>query len=72
MNDEKYNRRRFNESRNPYTCGITGKTFTANKVRQRTDYLARAIAKRLKFSPNEGTSWDKVVAVYAFNTVSRT
>jgi hypothetical protein len=71
MNDEKYGRYRFDDSRNPYTCGLTGKTFTAKEVRRRTDHLARAIAKRLGFSPNEGTPWDKVVAVYAFNTVSQ-
>lgn len=71
MNDERYGRRPFAKSRNPYTCGLTGKTFTAEEVKQRTDYMSRAISKRVGFVPNEETEWHKVVCIYSVNTVSR-
>lgn len=69
MYDERYGRFGTSKARNPYTCGVTGKTYTSRQVPERIDLLARAIAKRLGFSPNEGTEWDRVVAVYSVNTV---
>lgn len=69
MYDERYGRFGTSKARNPYTCGVTGKTYTSKQVPERIDLLARAIAKRLGFSPNEGTEWDRVVAVYSVNTV---
>lgn len=56
-------------SRAPYTCGLTGLTRSASDVARRTQFLARAIGKRLGFSPNEGTAWERVVAIYSLNTV---
>ena len=70
MYNEKYGRVPNTKSRNPYTCGITGKTYTPDQVVKRVDHLSRAIGKRLGFSPAEGTEWDRVVALYALNTVS--
>jgi acyl-CoA synthetase (AMP-forming)/AMP-acid ligase II len=69
MYDEKHGRYPNTKSRNPYTCGITGKTYTADQVAKRVDHLSRAIGKRLGFSPAEGTEWDRVVALYSLNTV---
>ncbi|CAI4210832.1 unnamed protein product [Parascedosporium putredinis] len=69
MSDERYGRKPLNASVNPYTCGLTGKTYTAQEAKQRTTFLSRAIAKHLGISPNEDTPWDKVVAVYAVNTI---
>lgn len=70
MRDEKYGRRPISSSRNPFTCGITGKTHTTQEVFQRSEYLARAFAKRLGWAPNEDTAWHKVLAIFALNTVS--
>lgn len=70
MNDERHGRHPFARSRNPYTCGVTGKTFTGEEAKQRTGLLARAISQRLGFLPNEGTEWHKVVCIYSVNTVS--
>lgn len=39
------------------------------EAHQRADFLARALAKRLDFSPNEGVEWDKVVSIFSVNTV---
>lgn len=70
MSDEKYGRYQLAKAQNPYTCGITGKTYTAIQVVERVEYLARAIAKVLGPSIHEGTEWDRVIAVYSLNTVS--
>lgn len=31
--------------------------------------MARAIGKRLRFTPNEDTEWDRVVTLFSLNTV---
>lgn len=59
-------------ARNPFTCGISGRTFTALQQKERVDILKRSLSKELGFKVNEGTEWDKVVGIYAFNTVSET
>ncbi|KAJ0166487.1 4-coumarate--CoA ligase-like 2 [Colletotrichum tanaceti] len=69
MSNEKYGRYPLTEARSPYTCGLSGKSYTAFELRQRTDSLAKAISKRLDFAPNEGTEWDKVVALFSLNTI---
>jgi hypothetical protein len=70
MLTEKHGRVPFAQSKNPFICGLTGKTYAIDEIRQRVTHLARAIAKRLDFAPNEGTEWDKVVALFSLNTVS--
>ncbi|RDA94327.1 hypothetical protein CP533_3778 [Ophiocordyceps camponoti-saundersi (nom. inval.)] len=69
VNNEEYGRCPFASARNPFTCGITGFSRSAAEVAQRTDLLARAISKRLGFSPNQDTAWDRVVAVFSLNTI---
>ncbi|KAF1945618.1 acetyl-CoA synthetase-like protein [Clathrospora elynae] len=69
MLDEHYGRHPLGYSHNPFTCGLTGKTYTSLEVRERVDYLARGLAKELVFQPNQGTEWDKVIAVFSVNTL---
>ena len=69
VSNPKYGRRNLSQSRNPYTCGITGQTRTPDEVHQRTGHVARAIAKRLSFDPQDGTEWDRVVCLFSVNTV---
>lgn len=69
MTTDKYGRCPIARSRNPFTCGLTGKTFTVPELNERRDSLARAIGKRLGWSPNEETEWDKVACMFSFNTV---
>lgn len=72
MSNEEYGRFPIAQSRNPYTCGLTGKTYTTAEVIQREDYLARAIGHELRLDPVEGTEWDKVIGLFSLNTVGNT
>ncbi|KAJ3461133.1 hypothetical protein MRS44_012000 [Fusarium solani] len=69
LNNDKYGRNPISRSRNPYTCGLSGKTFTTHEVLQREEYLSRAIAQRLGYVGLEGTEWDRVVCLFSLNTV---
>ena len=69
MRDEKYGRRAICKSRNPFTCGLSGRTYSVEELWQRSHSLARAFARRLKWAPNEGTEWDKVLSIFSLNTV---
>ncbi|RKL00734.1 hypothetical protein BFJ68_g12600 [Fusarium oxysporum] len=69
INTEKAGRKNFDKSKRPYTCGVTGKSRTAEEVAQRVDFLARGLAKTVGFDPHDGTAWDRVVAIYALNTI---
>lgn len=70
MNNEGFGRASFAKSRNPYTCGITGRSFTAVDVAQRVDSLAKALAQRLSWSVEQGSEWDKIACVFSVNAVS--
>ncbi|KAH8169107.1 AMP-binding enzyme domain-containing protein [Sarocladium implicatum] len=69
LRNEKYGRRPVAKSRNPFTCGLTGRTATVDEFFRRSDSLARALSKRTGWQPNEGTCWDKVVGIFSFNTI---
>jgi hypothetical protein len=71
MYNERHGRKSFSHSRNPFTCGLTGRSYTAAEVQQRVDFIARALAKRVGWSANEGTEWDKVTCLYSLNTVRK-
>ncbi|KNG50623.1 phenylacetyl-CoA ligase-like protein [Stemphylium lycopersici] len=60
MLDENYGRHPLGYSFNPFTCGLTGKTYTSLDVRERVDFLARGLAQELGMQPNEGSEWDKI------------
>lgn len=70
MLNEKYGRRPMTVSRDPFTCGITKKSYSTQEVVERVDLLARAIAKELNWEPNRGSEWDKAMGIFALNTVS--
>lgn len=71
MLNEKHGRKPLKSSRNPFTCGITGKTYTASEQVQRVEHLARALSKELGWQPNTGAEWDKVMGIFSLNTVGR-
>lgn len=67
--DDKHRDRSLEKSGSPFTCGLSGKTYGVQVVKERVDLLARGLSKELGWLPNEGTEWDKVVGVFSFNTV---
>ncbi|KAJ4374803.1 hypothetical protein N0V83_001880 [Neocucurbitaria cava] len=69
MLDENHGRHPLGYAQNPFTCGLTGKTYSSLEVKERVDYLARGLAKELGFHPNKGSEWDKVIAVFSVNTL---
>ena len=71
LNDE-HGRYPIAKSKDPYTCGISGKTYSTKEYKQRTEHLARSLSKELGWEPNKGTEYDKVAGIFALNTVSST
>lgn len=70
MRNEIYGRYPIAKSRNPFTCGLTGKTYTVSESHQRTDLIAKALSKVMGWEPNADLPWDKVICVFSLNTVS--
>lgn len=70
MLDEKHGRYPLSQSLHPFTCGLSGKTYSWLEVKDRVDYLSRALSKDLDWLPNRGSEWDKVAACFLVNTVS--
>ncbi|KAK3290800.1 uncharacterized protein B0H64DRAFT_368292 [Chaetomium fimeti] len=48
---------------------ISGKSYSRADLKQRVEWLAGGVAKELGWSTNEGSPWDKVVAIYSLNTI---
>ncbi|KAH7634442.1 hypothetical protein B0T09DRAFT_296074 [Sordaria sp. MPI-SDFR-AT-0083] len=69
MKNEVYGRRPIDKSRNPWTCGLTGKTYTAKQAFERTELLAKALHKIMGWEPNTDLPWDKVICAFSFNTI---
>ncbi|KAJ5689000.1 Acyl-CoA ligase inpC [Penicillium macrosclerotiorum] len=69
MLNERYGRVAHDSSRDPFTCGLTGKTYSSREVVDRVDHIARGLAKEFGWAPNEGTEWDKTLAVFSVNTI---
>ena len=67
--DEKYGRHPIATSRDPYICGLTGKSFSVREQKDRVQYLARALARELQWKVNDCTEFDKVAGIFALNTV---
>ena len=70
MLDEKFGRYPLDESRPPFTCGLSGAEYSVREVRDRVDKLARALSEELGWHPNGGSEWEKVAGVFSLNTVS--
>ncbi|KAF9887332.1 hypothetical protein FE257_010327 [Aspergillus nanangensis] len=69
MLNDLHGRHPLRDSKDPYTCGITGETYSPAQVVERVDLLSRALSKDLKWAPNAGTEWDKTIAVFCLNTI---
>ncbi|KIW75667.1 hypothetical protein Z517_10409 [Fonsecaea pedrosoi CBS 271.37] len=69
MLDEQYGRSPYSQSKDAYTCGLTGKSVSARQQKEDVDSLSRALAKEFGWGVNEGTEYDKVVGIFALNTI---
>ncbi|QIW94744.1 hypothetical protein AMS68_000262 [Peltaster fructicola] len=69
MLDEAHGRHPLNRSRPAFQCALSGKSYSAEEQKQRVEQLARTLGKELGFKPNEGTEWNKVIAVFSVNTI---
>lgn len=67
--NDKYRARSQAASESPFTCGLSGKTYSIEEVKERVDLLARALSERLGWEPNDGTEWDKVLGIFSLNSV---
>lgn len=67
--DERYGRRPFSESRDSYVCGLTGRSIGPEQQRRQVDRLARSLSRELGWKVNQGTEYDKVACIFAYNTV---
>lgn len=69
MLDENYGRYPLGYSRDPFTCGLTGRSYSALDVKERVEFLARGLSKELGYEPNKGSEYDKVIGLFSVNTV---
>lgn len=57
------------DSRPPFTCGLSGKQYSAIEVRERVGLLARGISQATGWTPQNGAEFDKIGAIFTVNTV---
>jgi hypothetical protein len=58
------------KSKPPFTCGVTGKSYTVQEVSERFESLARALSSDLQWNAQyDGDEMDRVAAFYSLNTV---
>ncbi|KAK4061949.1 hypothetical protein Trihar35433_9549 [Trichoderma harzianum] len=67
--EDKYGRYPIANSRPPFTCGITGKSYSAAEVKNRIEWLSAALASELGFEVNSGSEFDKVIGLFSVNTI---
>lgn len=72
MYEDYHGRKLKHASRPPFTCGATGRSYSAVEVAQRVDYLSRSLAAAVGFDTEEGTEWERVVGIFSYNSVSAT
>ena len=70
FNDE-HGRHPIADSKDPFTCGLSGRTYTTQEMKDRSAWLARSLAKELGWEVNEGSEFDKCVNIFALNTVRK-
>ncbi|KAJ9144226.1 Acetyl-CoA synthetase-like protein [Pleurostoma richardsiae] len=55
--------------RNPFTCGLSGRTYTTAEVKGRVEFLARSLGAATGWAPDEGTEWDKMACIFSSNAL---
>ena len=70
--DPRYGRHPMETAKPPFTCGITGRSFSVHEVARRVEYLARSLSARLACPVNSGNELDKVISIFSLNAVLNT
>ena len=71
--NEQWGRQPIRHSRKPFVCGLTGKSYSVEEVKQRTDDLARGLAEAVDWSVRNQYGqgeWSRVAGILSFNSVS--
>ncbi|KAK1063397.1 hypothetical protein LTR74_009554 [Friedmanniomyces endolithicus] len=69
MWDESNGRHPLAQSQDPFTDGLTGRSYKASEVKERIDHLARGLCKEFGWAPDSGSEWDKVIGIFSLNTI---
>ncbi|KAF2215735.1 hypothetical protein CERZMDRAFT_35046 [Cercospora zeae-maydis SCOH1-5] len=69
MLEEEHGRCRLEDSKVPLVHALSGRQISTLDLKNRVDWLARGLAKELSWQPNEGSEWDKVVVIFAENSL---
>jgi hypothetical protein len=67
--EEDYGRYPIEASEPPFTCSLTGASYSAVEVRDRIELLATALADQLKWKVESENELDKVLSIYSENSV---
>ena len=67
--DESYGRASHGRSRHPFTCGLSGLSYTSEDFVKRTQNLAKGLQRELEWVTTNGSELDRVICVFTFNTV---
>lgn len=70
MQDESIRPLPIASSHRPFTCGVTGATYTHHEFFDRCERLARTLASDHGWPQDAQTPWDKVACIFSLNTVS--
>ncbi|KAH7127339.1 acyl-CoA synthetase [Dactylonectria macrodidyma] len=67
--EDSFDRHPTAHSRSLYRCGLSGRSYSVSEMHKRVEAVASAMAQICSWNPNQGSQWDKVVAVFAYNSV---
>ncbi|EUC40743.1 hypothetical protein COCMIDRAFT_107983 [Bipolaris oryzae ATCC 44560] len=66
---EKFGRHKLSQSHSPFVCGISGREYSVHEVSERTTLIAKGLLKSLEWEIDSRKQWEKVVGVFAFNSI---
>lgn len=68
---ENFGRPKLSQPHSSFVCGISGREYSVPEVSERMTSIAKGLLKNLQWEINSETQWEKVVGVFAFNSVRK-
>ncbi|OIW29098.1 acetyl-CoA synthetase-like protein [Coniochaeta ligniaria NRRL 30616] len=68
-NDDGHRPQPLDKCRNPFTCGLSGRTYTTVQAKDRVESLARSLSAATGWTPDDGTEWEKMACIFSSNAV---